>query len=107
MLQLIVLLKPHFNCSSRSALSWVDKVTTGTSSFVSVILNFVFPVAVEITQFSDQVKMRLISQLINGISGVLQKLLKYFKGTAISTSFVFPAAGVFPVILILYLNDSD
>ena len=51
--------------------------------------------------------MRLISQLINDISRVLQKLLKYFNGTAISTSFVLPAAGVFPVILILNLNDSD
>ena len=44
--------------------------------------------------------MRLISQLINGISRVSQKLLKYFNGTAISTSFVLPAAGVFPVFLI-------
>ena len=51
--------------------------------------------------------MRLISQLINGISRVLQKLLKYFNGTAVLTSFVFPAAGVLPVILTLYLNVSD
>ena len=34
-----------------------------------------------------------------------QKLLKFFNGTAISTFFVLPAAGVFPVILILDLND--
>ena len=51
--------------------------------------------------------MRLISQLINDISRILQKLLKYINSTAVLTSFVFPAAGVFPVILILYLNDSD
>ena len=51
--------------------------------------------------------MRLISQLINGVSRVLQKLLKYFNGTAILTSFVLSAAEVLPVILILYLNDSD
>ena len=51
--------------------------------------------------------MRLISQLINDISRVLQKLLKCFNGTAILTSFVLPAAGVFPVILVLYLTDSD
>ena len=38
-------------------------------------------------QFSDQVKMRLISQLINGISRVLQKLLKYFNSTIIPTFF--------------------
>ena len=34
--QLIVILKPGFNCWSNFALSWVDKVTIGTSSFVSV-----------------------------------------------------------------------
>ena len=56
---------------------------------------------------SDQVKMRLISQLINGISRVLQKLLKCFNATAISTSFVLPAVGIFPVILTLNLNHSD
>ena len=51
--------------------------------------------------------MRLIFQLIKGISRVLQQLLKYFNGTAILTSFVLSSTGVFPVILILYLNDSD
>ena len=51
--------------------------------------------------------MRLTSQLIKGISKVLQKLLKYFSGTAILTSFVFPTGEVLLVILILYLNDSD
>ena len=35
--QLIVLLKPDFNYWSYFALSWVDKVTTTTKSFVSVI----------------------------------------------------------------------
>ena len=51
--------------------------------------------------------MKLTSQLVNGISRVLQNLLKYFNGLAISTCFVLPAAGVFPVIFILDLNDSD
>ena len=51
--------------------------------------------------------MRLTSQLINGISIVLQKLLKYFNGTIISASFVLLSAGVFPVIFILDLNDSE
>ena len=41
------------------------------------------------------------------ISRVLQTLVKYFNGAIISTSFVLPAAGVFPVIFILDLNDSD
>ena len=51
--------------------------------------------------------MRLISQLIKGISRVLQKLLKYFNGIAISTSFVLPAVGFFPVILILGMKDLE
>ena len=62
--QLIVPLKPVFNCSSSLALSWVDKVAIGTSSFVSVITNFGFPVAKEITQSSNQIRIRVISQLI-------------------------------------------
>ena len=70
-------------------------------------MNFVSQVAEEITQSSDQVKMRLTSQLINSISIILQDLLKYFNGAATSTSFVFLAAGFFPVILVLYLNGSD
>ena len=78
-----------------------------TGSFASVILNFPSPVELVITQSLDQVKIRLTSQLINGISSVLQKLLKYFNGTIISTSFVLSSAGVFPVIFILALNDSD
>ena len=48
-----------------------------------------------------------MSQLINSISRVLQKLLKNFNGTAILTFFVFPSTGVFSVILVLYLNDLD
>ena len=67
--------------------------------FVSIILNFVSPVAEKIRQSSDEVKMRLISQLVNGISKVPQKLPKDFNGTTISTSFVSPAAEVFHVIL--------
>ena len=49
----------------------------------------------------------LTSQLLNSISRVLQKLLKYLNGTIISTFFSLPAAGVFPVIFILDLNDSE
>ena len=58
-------------------------------------------------QVDDHVKIRLSSQLINGIWRALQKLLKYFNGTIISTSFVFQAEDVFSVILILDLNDWD
>ena len=42
------------------------------------------------TQFSDQVRIRLISPLIKGISRVLQKLLKYFHDTAV-TAIIMPA----------------
>ena len=59
--------------------------------------SFPSPVELVITQSLEHVNSRLTSQLINGISRVLQKLLKYFNGTIISTSFVFPSAGVFPV----------
>ena len=59
------------------------------------------PVELVITQVDDHVNWRLISQLINGISRVLQKLLKYFESIIISTSFVLPSSGVFPVIFVL------
>ena len=51
--------------------------------------------------------MRVISQLINGISRVLQQLPKYFHGTIISTFSVLPSAGVFLVTFTLDLNDSE
>ena len=51
--------------------------------------------------------MRVISQLIGGISRFLQNLPKYFNGTAISTSFASPTAGVFQVVVILDLNVSE
>ena len=59
------------------------------------------------SNIDDLVKIRLISHLINDISRVLQKLLKYFNDTVISTSLVLPSAGVFPVIFISDVNDSD
>ena len=65
------------------------------------------PVAEDITQSADQVRMRLNSQLIKYISRVLQKLLKYFNDTAILTFVVLSSAGMFSVIFILDLNDSE
>ena len=41
-----------------------------------------------ITQFSDQHSSRVSSQLIKGITRVLQKLFRYFNGTSIKTFFV-------------------
>ena len=48
---------------------------------------------------SFETKSKLISQIIKDISRVLQKLLNYFNGTAILTSFILLSAGVTPVIL--------
>ena len=44
---------------------------------------------------------------MNGISRVLQILLKYFNGAIFSTSFVLPLLGVFSVIFTVDLNDSE
>ena len=68
------------------------------------ILQIFPPVAEEITQSADQVKMRIISQSIKGISRVLQKLLKYFNNNAILTPFVLPSAGVFPVFFFVKIS---
>ena len=88
---------------SSFALSWVDKVTTGTLSFVLVIVNVGSWLAIRLSiikHVADQVKIRLISQLINGISNVLQKVLKYFNGALILTFFVplFPVLSAFFVL---------
>ena len=71
---------------------------------MNVIVNVIELV---IMQFADQVRIKLISHLIKGISRVLQKLLKYLNGTAISTSSVLTSTGVLPVIFALNLNDSE
>ena len=96
-------------------------MTTGTYNFVSFILNVAFvglliaatagsvtdqshylllASLLVITQFSDQVKIRFISQLINGISNVLQKLLKCLNGTTISSSFSIFLPSDLPVMLV-------
>ena len=51
--------------------------------------------------------MTLTSQLVNNVSRVLPKLLKYFNGTIISTSFVLSSAGVSSIIFTLDLNVSE
>ena len=59
-----------------------------------------------ITQSADQSRIRSILQLIKGISRVFQKLLKYFSGTNISTSFISQSSFVWHVIFALKLNES-
>ena len=75
------------------------KTTTGTKGFVSVIANIPALAKLVITKVDDYVKIRLALHLINRISRVLQKLLKYFNGIIILTSFVLTPVGVFSVIL--------
>ena len=47
-----------------------------------------FAAVLDIAKLADKVRMKLISQLINGILRVLQKLFKYFNGTIILNFFV-------------------
>ena len=48
--------------------------------------------------------MKVQLQLISGISSDLQKLLKYFNGTAVFTPFFVPLFTILPIILALFLN---
>ena len=118
---LIVFLNTFFNSSNNVLSSYVNKVTTGTYTLVPVILNVAsvglstsatagLPpregtaslVALPVnTKFLDQAKIKDTSKLINGISNVLQKLLKYFNGKTISISFVLLVPLNFPVTFVL------
>ena len=100
-----------------------DKVALGTYNFVSVICNVAFfvltiaglsPCAANKTvpcvktQLLDQVKVKDTSQLSSGILKLLQKLIKCSNITTISASaIVLLLFGVFPVILVSYLKDSQ
>ena len=66
---------------------------------MSIIANVLVPVEFAATQVDEYGRMRLFTQLIKGISRVFRKSLKYFNTTAISASFVLPAAGLFAIIL--------
>ena len=80
----IGLLNPSSNNFTNFTLSWLDKVTFGKYYFVFVILKLMLAI-VGLTRSLIQSNMRWILQLINGIPKYLQKLLKYFSGTAIFT----------------------
>ena len=98
-------------------------MTTGTYNFVSFIVNVAFVglpisatpglwsaflvVLLVITQLLDQVKIRFIPLLINGISIVLQKCLKCFNAATISTSFSVLSPSNLPVILVLESKDFE
>ena len=101
LLHFIILLNPDFNCSNNLSSFSADKVTTGTYNLQLVTSNFAS--AGDSIRFAAaaggplktlptsrhslyQDKTNVISQLINGISKLLQKLHNYFNGMAIVTS---------------------
>ena len=59
-----------------------------------------------IIQFADQSEISSTSQLIKGISRVVQKLLRYFIGTITSAPSILPSLLVWSVIFALNLNES-
>ena len=73
---------------------------------MSVIANVVDLSTSEMRRLADEVRIRLIPQLIKGISRVFQRLFKYFNGTAICT-FTILALLILFHNLGLNLNDSD
>ena len=116
---LIGLFNPLYSSCNNLLSFSVDKVTTGTYNFVSFISTIAsvelltaattgsgsgsasLVALLVITQFLDQDKIQFITQLINVISSVLQELLQYFNGTAISTFFSVLLPPNPPVMLIL------
>ena len=58
----------------------------------------VFTVISSKTQFFDQVKINSISQLINGIFKVLQKLLEFFIGITTSVLFLPTSSSPSPTL---------
>ena len=80
-------------------VAYVGLLITDTARFASVSTSLVALFAT--TQSSNHVKILFISQLITGSSSVLQILLKYFNGTAISTSFSVSLPSNPPGMLVL------
>ena len=113
----IDLLNPDFNCSNNLLSFSADKVTMGTYNLQSVISNFAL--VGELIRFAAaaggplkalrtsthslyQDKINVISQLINSISKLLQKLPKYFSGmTIVTSSFSSSPASKLLVISVL------
>ena len=68
--------------------------------------NVVAQLPSEITQFADQVRIRLTSQLIKGFSRALQILRKYFNDAAIF-AYIISSLLVLSKNFDLNINDSD
>ena len=106
-------------------MPFANKVTTGTYKFVSLIVKIILlelkllslspwyslPSA-DKTQYFAHLIFNFNLQLINAILSDLQKLFKYFSGTATVAIFRIPLAAfgaglatVFPNNLVLYSKD--
>ena len=98
-----------------SWLSFADKVTTGRYNFESLIVKIILlgsalvlstPPIVKTQCFVVHSSLSSIFQLINDISSNLQKLLRYFNGTAIVVFSIIPfAVAMFTINFVLYLED--
>ena len=74
----MVSLNPDFNFCISFALSSDVKVTTETYNLVSVNAKVISLFASEMTHSAGRLRIRLISQLIKGITRFLQKFLQVF-----------------------------
>ena len=86
-------------------MSLIVKIISIT--LASSLILFSLP-ATDKTQYFLHLTFNSTQQLINCISSDLQKLLKYFNGTAIAAFLKIPfapSATLFPNNLVLYLKD--
>ena len=74
---------------------------------MSVIAKVESSTTLDNIQFLYHVNESSTLQLINGISNDLQKLLKYFNGTAIFTPYFLPPFGMVSIRFDLYLKDDE
>ena len=77
--------------------------TSGSASLSPVILGII-GIADIIYSFNHD-KSSSISQLINGKSRYLQKLLKYVNGTTTSVSNILLSSDVLPISFVFYSKD--
>ena len=80
--------------------AYIEEFATGSFPAESAVVS-------DITQLLYHDKISLTSELVRDSPRVLQKLLKYFSGTIISTFLVPAFSGVLPVNLFLNLVDSE
>ena len=81
-----VLLNPVLNCSK--VFCHFQLIKSQPCWIISLSCSCSFCCNISQTQFSDQFKVKNTSQLIKGMSKRLQKLLKCFNGTTISSFFL-------------------